>query len=114
MSGSVAIFVERDLAFSVRLAWDDRPGAVLADQRPQGVRVIALVAENVAGALELGEQFGCGGDVVDVARGEQELERAADHVGQGVDFGCVSAAREADLLRLSPFFPPNAERWAFT
>jgi hypothetical protein len=61
-------------------------------------------------AFELSQKFGRCGGVVDVAGSEQEAERAADYIGEGVDFGGVSAARRADLLRLGP--PFCAERRA--
>ncbi len=114
MTGPIAVLVERDFALSVGFAWDHGPPTPLADQRPQRVGVVSFVAQYVARAVEPSEQFGRRGDVVNVAGREQEPKRAADHIGQGMDFRGVSAAREADLLCFGPPFPPNAERCAFT
>ena len=83
----------------------------MADQRPKFVGVVSLVAKEVLNAFKLIQEFGCCGDVVDIARSKQKAERTADYIGEGVDFGGVSAARRADLLCLSPPFAPNAERW---
>ena len=63
------------------------------------------------GAFELIQQFGGCFDVMDIAGREQKAERAADYIGEGMDFGRITPAREADLLFFLPPFPPNAERW---
>jgi hypothetical protein len=48
---------------------------------------------------------------MDIAWREQKAERAADYIGEGVDFGGFAPTRAADLLFFLPPFPPNAERW---
>jgi hypothetical protein len=47
---------------------------------------------------------------MDIAWREQKAERAADYIGEGVDFGRFAPTRAADLLFFLPPFPPNAER----
>ena len=50
----------------------------------------------------------------DLAAGQQEGDRAAEIIGQGVDLGRAPAARAADRLIALPPLPPDAERCAFT
>jgi len=51
-----------------------------------------------------------GGAVGDLAAGQQEGDRTAEAIGQGVDFGGPPAARAADGLREFPPLPPEAQR----
>ena len=52
-----------------------------------------------------------GGDAVrDLAAGQQERDRAAEAIGQRVDFRRPPTARTADRLRVLPPFPPEAQR----
>ena len=43
---------------------------------------------------------------------DNQLPRPPAFVDGGVDFGRAPATRAANRLRLSPPFPPAAERWA--
>ena len=62
------------------------------------------------GVGEVVEQ-GVGGDAVGhLAAGQQEGDRAAQAIGQGVDFRGATAARAADRLAPLPPFPPAAQR----
>jgi hypothetical protein len=63
----------------------------------------------VTGALE---QDRCGLYVADVAGSQHQGIGSAQHVGQGMDFGCPAATGAADRLIRAPPFPPNAERCA--
>ena len=49
-----------------------------------------------------------------LARCQQEGERSALAIGDGVDLGVASAPADADRLKSRPPFPPAAERCAFT
>ena len=49
-----------------------------------------------------------------LARCQQEGERSALAIGDGVDLGVASAPADPDRLVLRPPFPPAAERCAFT
>ena len=74
------------------------------------VAAIALVGVQYFGRGEVIEQ-GVGGNAVGhLATGQQERDRAAEAVGQRVDFGGASAARAADRLIAFPPFPPEAQR----
>ena len=52
--------------------------------------------------------------VVNVAAGEDEVQRTALAVDDRVDFCAPAAAADADRLILLPPFAPLAARWAFT
>jgi hypothetical protein len=58
------------------------------------------------------EQAAHSDEVVDIAGRDQQDMRAADLIGQRVDFRRLSAARAADGVVEGPPFAPAAERWA--
>lgn len=110
----VAIAVEggREAALPApgELGRDIGGSALALDLAAHGVGVIALVTVQDFGGRD-GVEQGIGGDAVgDLAAGQQERNRAAETIGQGVDFGGPSAARAADCLGLLPPFPPAAQR----
>lgn len=82
------------------------------------VGVVALVSDQFARRGDSRDQRGGGGDVGDVAAGQQDRVRSALLVAERVDLGGAPAARAADRLMagiaFTPFFAPAAERCAFT
>lgn len=82
------------------------------------VSIVALVADQFARRCDGRDQRGGGGDVGDVAAGQQDRVRSALLVAERVDLGGAPAARTADRLlagiTVAPFFAPAAERCAFT
>lgn len=82
------------------------------------VGIVALVADELARRCDSRDQRGGGGDVGDVAAGQQDRVRAALVVAERVDLGGAPTARAADRLvagiAFAPFFAPAAERCAFT
>jgi hypothetical protein len=108
----------RDVELARRCAGDDRGGAALGEEAAQVVGVIALVADQFARRCDSRDQRGGGGDVGDVAAGQQDRVRAALLVAERMDLGGAPAARAADRLMagiaFTPFFAPAAERCAFT
>ncbi len=89
-------------------------GAMRLDFLAYGVGVVTLVALDDSGPFELFEQGVGRGAIGNLAASQQEGNRAAAYVGQGVDLGRAAAARTADRLALLPPFPPEAQRCAFT
>jgi len=114
MALAVALPVVDDGALAVDASGDDGDGAGLADGLAQGVGVVTLVGQDMAGAPGASKERRGGSDVRDVARCQDQREGAADGVGEGVDLGGLAAARGADRLGFRPPFPPKAERWALT
>ena len=108
----------RDGNLARRGAGDDRGGAALGEEAARVVGVVALVADQFARRCDSGDQRGGGGDVGDVATGQQDRVRSALLVAQRVDLSGAPAARAADRLMagiaFTPFFAPAAERCAFT
>lgn len=108
----------RDGNLARRGAGDDRGGATLGEEMAQVVGVIALVAKQFAGRRDGRHQRGGGGDVGDVAVGQEDRVRAALVVAERVDLGGASAARTADRLMagvaFTPLSAPAAERCGFT
>ena len=102
------------LPFAVGLGRNVRHSACLFDLTANGVAVVALVSMQDFARRKSLEKRHSGCAISDLAAGQQEGERAAFGVGQGVDFGCASAAGSADGLIFLPPLPPEAERCAFT
>lgn len=109
---AIAVEIGREavLPTAVDLGRDVRRGALALDLATDGIAVIPLVAVQDVGGGELIEQR-IGGDTVgDLAAGQQERDRAAEAIGQRVDFRGPPAAGPADRLREFPPLPPEAQR----
>lgn len=109
---AVAIEVGREavLPAPVGLGRDVRCDALALDLAAHGVTVVALVAVQNRRRRHLLEQGISGGAVGHVAAGQQEGERAAEAIGQRMDFRGPAAARATDGLRELPPLPPAAQR----
>ena len=85
-------------------------GAAALDFAADGVAVVALVAVEDVGRGHLVEQR-VGGDAIGyLAAGQEERDRAAESVGQRMDYCGAPAARAPDRLVDLPPFPPEALR----
>jgi hypothetical protein len=82
-------------------------GAGRPDQFEQGIGIVASVGDDVA-AFEAGQQLRRGAQVVGLSGGQQEPDRQAIFVDDGVDLGAQSSTRTADGVIFAPFFPPAA------
>ncbi len=91
---------------------DDGFDRALGQPVSQAIGIISSISQQLARQRHRWQQIACGGQVVAVARCDQECDGAAPILGQRVDFGGASAARSADRLREVPPFAPAAERWA--
>ena len=78
----------------------------------QAVGIVSLVSEQIPCTLQARQQMGRNRAVRSITTSQHERERAADHVGKGMDFRGLPAARRADSLILRPPLPPCAERCA--
>ena len=88
--------------------------ALILDQVADAVAVIGAIGMDDAARRQACQQmlgrFAVGG----LARCQQEGERPALAVGEGVDLCVAPASADADRLMVSPPLPPAAERCAFT
>jgi len=109
---AIAIEVGREAALPspVGLGRDVGCGALALDLATDGVAVISLVAMQDFGRGDPVEQGIGGGAVRHLAARQQERDRAAEAIGQRVDFRRPPAAGTADRLRQFPPFPPAAQR----
>lgn len=91
-----------------------RCGAFAFDLSTDGIAVIAFVAmKDVGFRHEL--QQGVGRRAIGhLATGQEEGDRAALTVAQGVDLGGASASGATYGLTEFPPLPPEAQRWALT
>ncbi len=89
-------------------------GAMRLDFLAHGIGVVTFIALDDSSPFDLFEQGVGRGAIGNLAASQQEGNRAAACVGQGVDLGRAAAARAADRLALLPPFPPEAQRCAFT
>ncbi len=99
---------------AVDLGRNVRRGAIALDLSPDGIAVVAFVAMNDVGLWHQIQQGVGRGAIGHLAAGQEEGDRAALTIGQGVDLGGAPATRAADGLVEFPPFPPAAQRWALT
>src|SRR3546814_2142938 len=93
------------------LGRDDGPCATRGQPSPQIVAVIAFVGDEV-GRWRQGFDAGLGNPhVVHVARCQQQDERAAFDVADGMELGVAAAPARAATMGQGPPFAPPAVRW---
>ena len=88
-----------------------RFGAGGSDQLEQGVGVVASIGDDMA-AFEASQQLRGGAQVMGLSGGQQQSDRQAILVDDGVDLGAQSSTRTANGVIFAPFFPPAACWWA--
>ena len=105
----IAFAVEGEVArargFSVGFGWDDWDDRSIVEGGDEGVGVEGLVGDQSAGIDGFDQRFGAG-EIVILARAEHHLDRIAEGVDQGVNFGGQSATGSADGLRTVFFWAP--------
>lgn len=79
-----------------------------------GIAIVSLVAVNNGRVRHLLQQQGACRAISDLTTGEQESERSALTVGEGMDLGGSSASGSAYGLIFLPPLPPEAHRCALT
>lgn len=89
-------------------------GALALDLSSDGIAVIAFVAMQDIGFRHEFQQGIGRGAIGHLAAGQEEGDRAASTVGQGVDLGGAPAPGAAYGLTELPPLPPDAQRWALT
>ena len=114
ISTLVDFFVVADFLFAVALARNDRLDAALLEERADGVRVIALVGEELFDAGDQTDAFLRHHTIGGVARREDKGPRPTLFVDHRVDFAVAPSLRKPDRLKISPPFPPLAQRWILT
>lgn len=109
---AIAIEGRRETVFPapVCLGWNVRRGTHALDLAADRIAVIALVAMQDLGPGHLVEERVGGNAVGHLAASQEERDRAAELVGERVDFRAAPAARAADRLGEFPPFPPEAQR----
>ncbi len=110
----IAVAVEdgREAVFpaAVALGRNVRRDPQVLDLSANGIAIVALVAVQDVGCGHAVEQR-VGGDAVGhLGAGQMERDRAAEPVGERVDFRAAPAARTTDRLIGLPPFPPEALR----
>jgi hypothetical protein len=109
---AVAVKIRREavLPHSVGFGRDIRSCTLGLDLPANGIAIVAFVTVEQFDRRYLIEQR-VGSDAIrHLAPREQEGDRAAEPVGQGVDFGGAAAPRATDRLCVLPPFPPEAQR----
>ena len=112
---AVEALVPADRGLAVGAGWDDGPNATRREAVADGVAVVALVGDQVNGAL-LGER-GQGVERRAVGRFaacEVEREREAAGITETMNFTGEPAPRAAKRLFASPPLAPAAETWPRT
>jgi hypothetical protein len=104
MAGLVDLFVEGARSFAVAL-WRNDDRFACCQQRLDDalVGIEGFISQQSIG-LHVREQFVGALQIVGLARAEKEVERIAQGIDQGVDFGAQSAFAAPDRLVLAGFF----------
>jgi hypothetical protein len=114
----VAAFVEglAEAAFpdAIALGRDVGDRALFLDQVTDAVAVAGTVGVDDAAPGQCVQQMLGGAAVGGLSRRQQEGERSALAIGDGVDLGVAPAPADANRLEVRPPFPPAAERCALT
>ncbi len=87
VSVSVQIRRKAILPAPVALRRNIGRGALIFDLSPDGISIITFITMQKRCVIELVEQNVRRGAVGNLAAGQQEPDRAAETVGQGMDFG---------------------------
>src|SRR6185312_8478811 len=101
------------LDFAVAFGGDHGLRAGLVDEFSQGIVVVRFVGDD-AGRGSTGEKLGRGRAVVGLPFGQDEAQRPALGVGEGVDFGGQPSSGTPQSLGFGPPFPPAACWWTRT
>jgi hypothetical protein len=81
----------------------------------QSLGIISAVGDEAFAGPDPGEQRLDAADVTVLTGGQVDGDRPVEEIGGEMDLRGSPAARDADRLILRRFFwPPAAERWAFT
>ena len=97
---------------------DDGFGASVAQPEAEGLGIVGTVCEQASGGADRTDDLLGDDDIRDVARRQEDSDRSAAIIGQGMDLrprvkpgaGCSAAPRASDRFRLFPLFAPEAER----
>ena len=98
--------------FAGRVWRDNGLAAMAFEPTAQARGIVGPVGEEPPWRGDVGQELRRGGDIGDIAGGQQEGDRPSQGIGQGVDLGRAPAARAADGVTESPPFAPAAERCA--
>ena len=108
----VALAVEglfpSEFSLPVGAVWDVGDRALVTDAAPHAVSVIALVGDDNGAALQAIEQRLGTGDIMVVARRDQEADRAAFRVDPRVDLRGEAAAASPHTTISTLFLTPEA------
>jgi len=96
-----------------RVLFDDRRGSAVGEEFPERLAVVGSIREQGFRWRKWFDQSRRRLDVVAIAAGQFEGDKAAVSVNDSIDFRGAPASALADGLRLGPPFPPDAQRCAF-
>lgn len=103
VSEFIGLFVVWNLDFAVSLGRDDRFDFCLFDDFAQLIGVVSLVGNHATRGLAI-QQLSRGGTVVGLAASQDEAQRPALSVREGVDFrGQPSSGTPQSLILCTPF-----------
>jgi hypothetical protein len=103
-----------DFLFAVALSRNDSLDATLLEEISDGVSVVTFVGKELFDAGNQTDAFLRHHTIGDVAGREDKCPWSAMFVDHRVDFAVAPALRKPDRLKISPPFPPLAQRWILT
>ena len=110
----ISLLVVSNFLLAVGLARNDGSDAVLFEESPDRIGVIAFVGEEFFDAGKHADAFLGHDAICRVAGREDEGPRPTPFVDYRMYLAVVAAFGKADRLTISPPFPPLAQRWTLT
>ena len=114
VAAAIDSFWAAGLLSSIASVGDDGQRALVFDVLTDFLAVVSLVSADGEWRLGGVEHFFNDLTVMDLSAGDDEVQRPAFAVNDGVDFRTPAAAADADRLIFLPPFAPLAARCAFT
>jgi len=106
----IALAVEHEVTMNLgrcRSGWDHGDSALLGDGIAERFCIVAFVAQNMLGG-QVDDQCLSLGDVADLPGRQDEPQRIAHGIDNGMDFCGQAAPRTADRASFRPPFLPAA------
>ena len=112
VSLSIDFLIDAALDSAISLGRDVGAPAFAFDERNEMLPVIGPIGDKITDGGQAFDQAWRRCLVGSVALGQQQPDRQAMHIDDGVELGGQSSTRTANGVIFAPFFPPAACWWA--
>lgn len=103
-----------DFLFAIGFAVDDQLDTSSLEKGPDCIGIVAFIGEEFFDAGDQAEAVFDGDTIGAIAAREAEYPGPTRLLNYRMYLAVSAAVREPDRLKISPPFPPSAQRWTFT